>query len=65
VGLVGTLDVQRMAVGLGKHRHRAYAHFGTGPHDADGDFTAVGDQQLLDHASFPRSMSRRPPGGAM
>src|SRR5690606_25320129 len=41
---VGTLDVQRMAIGLGEHRHRTYAHFGAGPHDTDGDFPAVGDQ---------------------
>ncbi len=53
MGLVGTLDVQRVPVGLGKHRHRAYVHFGTSPHDADGDFTAVSDQQLLDHAVIP------------
>ncbi len=53
IGLVGTFDVQRVAVGLGKHRHRAHVHFGTGPHDADGDFTAVSDQQLLDHAVIP------------
>ena len=54
VGLVGTLDVQRMAVGLGEYRHRANAHLGAGTHDAYGDFPSVGDQQLLDHAVFPR-----------
>jgi len=54
IGLVGTLDVQRMAVGFGEHRHRADAHFGTGADDAHRDFPAVGDQQLLDHAVFPR-----------
>jgi len=60
--LVGALDVQRMAVGLGEHRHRADAHFGTGTHDAHRNFPAVGDQQLLDHAVFLGSMSRRPAG---
>ncbi len=54
IGFVGALDVQRMAVGFGEHRHRANAHFGTGADDAYRDFPAVGDQQLLDHAVFPR-----------
>lgn len=49
VGLVRTLDVQRLAVGIGIHRHRANAHFGTSPHDAYGDLTAVGYQNFLDH----------------
>ncbi len=53
MSLVSAFDMQGMAVGLGEHRHRAHAHFGTGPHDADGNFTAVSDQQLLDHAVIP------------
>src|SRR5690606_32789745 len=51
--LVGTLDVQRVAVGFGEYRHRADTHFGTGADNAHRDFPAVGDQQLLDHAVFP------------
>src|SRR5690606_17727106 len=34
--LVGTLDVQRVAIGLGEHGHRTHAHLGAGANDTDG-----------------------------
>ena len=50
----GLDTMQRVAVGFGEYRHRADTHFGTGADNAHRDFPAVGDQQLLDHAVFPR-----------
>jgi hypothetical protein len=38
-----------MAVGVGIDGHRADAHFGAGPHDADGNLTTVGDQYFSYH----------------
>ena len=46
-GLVGYLHVAGAGVGLGVHRHGAVAEFLGGAHDAAGDFTAVGDQDLV------------------
>ena len=47
--LVGHLDVQGVAVGLGIDRHRLDAHPAAGLDDAAGDLAAVGDQDLLEH----------------
>ncbi|MNT30148.1 hypothetical protein D3C72_1659270 [compost metagenome] len=52
VGLVGTLDMQGMAVGFGIDGHRADAHLGASAHYAHGNLAAVGDQDFLDHACF-------------
>ena len=38
--------VQREAILVGVDRDGAHAHFGSSTHDADGNFAAVGDQQL-------------------
>jgi hypothetical protein len=52
VGLVGDLDVQGVAVGLGIHGDGRDAVVGAGAGDADGDLTAVGDEDFADgHAS--------------
>ncbi len=40
--------VQREAVFIGINAHRAYAQFTGRAHDADGDFTTVGNQQATD-----------------
>ena len=48
VGLVGDLDVQRVAVGVGVDGDRADARVAAGAGDADGDLAAVGDQHLAD-----------------
>ena len=54
--LVGHLDVQRVAVGLGIDRDRLDAHPARRLDDPAGDFAAVGDQDALEHAcSVPRS----------
>ncbi|KWV88333.1 hypothetical protein PFLmoz3_01228 [Pseudomonas fluorescens] len=55
VGFVGTLDVQRMAVGVRINRDRANAHLGAGTHDSYGNFTTVGDQDLFYHLEIPLS----------
>ncbi|MCY1429665.1 hypothetical protein D9M71_455910 [compost metagenome] len=61
VRFVGTLDVQRVAVGLGIDGYRADAHLGAGAHDADSDFPTVGDQDFLDHFGFPSTRARWTP----
>ena len=45
----GALDVQRMPIRFGIDRYRANPHLGAGTHDADGDFSAVGNQNLTEH----------------
>ena len=47
--LVGELDMERVAVGLGVHRHRRDAHPPGGLDDTAGDLAAIGDQDLLEH----------------
>ena len=49
VGLVGFLDVKRVAVGIGVDGDRLDTQFGTGAHDADSDLAPVGDQYFLKH----------------
>ena len=53
VCFVGALDVQGMPISFGIDRYRANPHLGAGTHDADGDFSAVGDQDLFYHLDFP------------
>ena len=50
VALVRLHPVQREAVFLRVHRHRAYPQLVRGTHHADGDLAAVGDQQAPDGA---------------
>ncbi|MNH15578.1 hypothetical protein D3C79_751930 [compost metagenome] len=67
VGLIGTFDVQGMAVGVGVDRHGANAHLGAGTHDPNCDFTPVGDQDFFYHWSIPkaaRTNEPAPPVGA-
>ena len=49
-GFVGELDVLGVAVGLGIDHHRLDAELAAGALDPQGDFPAVGDQDLLEHA---------------
>jgi hypothetical protein len=51
--LVGQRHVQRVAVGLGIHRHGGDAHAARGLDDAAGDLAAVGNQDLGKHVSRP------------
>ena len=44
-GLVGHIDVQRVAVGLGIDRHGLDAEPARGPDDAAGDLAPIGDEQ--------------------
>ena len=48
-GLVGHLDMQGVAVGLGIDRDRLDAHAAGGLDDPAGDLAAIGDQNLFEH----------------
>ena len=50
--LIGQLDVFRLAVGLGVDNDRANSQVATGALDAQGDFAAVGNQNLLKHGHW-------------
>ncbi|MNE36229.1 hypothetical protein D3C80_1300320 [compost metagenome] len=67
MGLIGTFNVQGMAVGVGVDRHGANAHLGAGTHDPNCNFTPVGDQDFFYHWSIPkaaRTNDPAPPVGA-
>ncbi|OIQ86114.1 hypothetical protein GALL_320540 [mine drainage metagenome] len=51
VGFIGLFDVQRVAIGIRVDGDRLDAHFGAGADNADGDFTAIGNENFLDHKS--------------
>ncbi len=51
VGLVGALDVQRVAVELGVDRDGGDPELLAGTNDSDRDLAAVGDQDLREHAA--------------
>ena len=53
-GLVGHVDVQRVAVGVRIDRHRLDSHLACGLDDAAGDLATICDQNFLEHRS-PRS----------
>ena len=53
VRLIGHLDVQRVAVGIGVHGDGRDPHLAARPHDANRDLAAVRDQQL---GSFRRGL---------
>ncbi len=48
-GLVGKPHVQRVAVGLGIDGHGGNAEFLAGANHAQGDFTAIGDENFAKH----------------
>ncbi len=48
-GLVGKAHVQGVAIGFGVDGHGANAQFLAGADDPQGDFTAVGNQNLAEH----------------
>ena len=74
-GFVGETHVQRVAVGLAVDGHGLYAQFLAGTDHAQGDLTAIGDQDFLEHflncriritsafthARFVPSLRERPP----
>jgi hypothetical protein len=49
-GLVGHLDMEGIAVGLGIDRNRLNSHAASGLDDPAGDFAAIGDQNAFEHA---------------
>ena len=52
--LFGQLDVFGVAVGLGIHHHCLDAQFVAGALDTEGDFAAIGDQDLFKHVVYPQ-----------
>src|SRR5262249_23741809 len=46
--LVGRGHVGAARIGLGIHRHGPNTHYPRGADDADGNFSAIGDQELAD-----------------
>ena len=57
--VVGEADVERLAVGLAVDGHRLDPQLPAGPDDPQGDFPAVGDEDLLKHAGRPSRSSGR------
>ncbi len=49
VGLVRLTDVERGSVDVGIDGNGRDAHFAAGAHDAYRNFSAIGDQNLLEH----------------
>jgi hypothetical protein len=41
--------MQGIAVGIAIDGDRGYSRLGTGPYDTNGNFTAIRNQQFLDH----------------
>jgi hypothetical protein len=56
-GFVCELDVERLDVGLGVDGEGFDAQFAAGADNAQGDFAAVGDQNLLDHVGPVRRVT--------
>ncbi len=48
--IVGKAHVERLAVGLAVDRHRLHIQFPAGANDPQGNFPAVGNENLLKHA---------------
>ena len=58
-GLVSHLNVHGIGIGFRINRHRADPHLATGAHDAEGDFTPIGDQNLLKHGWMTRIRDKK------
>jgi hypothetical protein len=50
--LVGELHVERLDVSFGIDRQGLDTHFATGTNDPERDFTAIGDENLLNHTGI-------------
>ena len=48
-GLISQLNMERLDIGLGIDGQSLDAQFTTCPDDAEGDFAAIGDEDLLNH----------------
>src|SRR5262249_31214874 len=66
ISLIGVAHMQRGAVHIREHRHRSDAHFAASPDDSHGDFAAVRDEDLCEHARVmiltTRPLSQEGPG---
>ena len=62
-GLVGQLHMQRLHISLRVDGQGLDAQFAAGADDAEGDFAAISDEDLLDHKQrYRRCSSTMPPG---
>ena len=50
--IVGHLDMERVAIGLGIDRDRRYSHPARGLDDPAGDLAAIGNQDSLEHTDL-------------
>ena len=48
VSFIGIANMHRSSVGIRKNSNSCYAHFTTGTHDSDSNFTPVGNQDFVD-----------------
>src|SRR5919108_187390 len=53
IGFVSHLDMQGVAICLGVYRDRTDPELSACPDHTDGDFAAVGDEDLAEHTSLP------------
>ena len=53
VRFVGSPDVERGAVRVGVNRRRPNAHLAAGTHHAHGNFSAIDNQDFLEHRARP------------
>ena len=49
IGFIGQPHVERGAIHVAIHRNGAHTEFAAGAHDAHCDFTAIGNQDFLEH----------------
>src|SRR5262249_61766386 len=56
--LIGHLDMERVAVGLGIHGYRGNSHPAGGLDDATGDLAAICDQDFFEHLFDWRTLGR-------
>ena len=57
-GFVGELDMEGLNIGFGIDGERLDAQFPAGAYDAKGDFTAVSDEDFLNHQMITKSRCR-------
>ena len=58
LGLISQTDVERGAVDVAVDGNAGDAHFSAGAKDADGDFTAIGDEDLAKHGALRRNRGK-------
>jgi hypothetical protein len=59
IGFIGQADVEGSAIGFAEDRDGADSKFAAGPQDADGDFSAISDQDFVEHGVARHINTRR------